>query len=112
MSNNTGHNTAGNLRPPWKPGKSGNPKGRPRGSVSLVSALKRELRRRPEHADEIARAMIEAAKGGDRAALGFVRVLLDRLDGAVCQEVQVSERADPKDFLLDLSGRASLNSER
>lgn len=30
-----------NLRPPWKPGESGNPKGRPR---RLISALVKELR--------------------------------------------------------------------
>ena len=32
-----------NLRPPWKPGESGNPKGRPEGTISLTSMIKKKL---------------------------------------------------------------------
>lgn len=49
---NTPENTRKGLNPPWRPGQSGNPKGRPRGSgkdFAATSALKAlEFRRAPD----------------------------------------------------------------
>ncbi|MBE2260694.1 MAG: hypothetical protein IAE88_17690 [Rhodobacteraceae bacterium] len=65
---------AENLRPGWKPGQSGNPKGRPPGSrirVTLVALAAME-----EGADAIARKIVEMAKQGDMSA---ARLVLERL---------------------------------
>ena len=63
-----------NLRPGWKPGQSGNPKGRPPGSrnrVTLVALVAME-----EGADAIAKKIVEMAKQGDMSA---ARLVLERL---------------------------------
>jgi len=64
-----------NLRP-FPKGVSGNPGGRPKGSVSLAATLKRLLR--APDAESIMAAVIDSAKSGDLAA---VKLLLDRIDG-------------------------------
>jgi hypothetical protein len=38
---NTGTPGNGNLRPPWKPGESGNPSGRPKNSIEAQTELRR-----------------------------------------------------------------------
>lgn len=58
----------------FKPGQSGNPKGRPRGSLNKTT--KAVLALMEGEAEEITRAAIGAAKGGDMTA---VRLILDRL---------------------------------
>lgn len=60
---------------PFQPGQSGNPSGRPKGSVSPTAALRRSLTRRDVEA--IALTVIRKAKAGDQACL---RILFDRLD--------------------------------
>jgi len=40
--------TKSNLRPAWKKGQSGNPDGRPVGSISVTSMVKRKLQEIPE----------------------------------------------------------------
>ena len=67
-------NKAENLRPGWKPGQSGNPKGRPRGSRNRVTLI--ALAAMEEGADAIARKVVEMAKGGDISA---ARLVLERL---------------------------------
>ena len=64
---------------PWKPGQSGNPSGRRKGSVSLTAALKRLLIAEPELVDRVARTIVDAAIAGDVAS---ARLLFDRLDGS------------------------------
>lgn len=68
-----------NLRP-FQPGESGNPGGRPKGSVSLVSALKRHLRENPDDVKAVVQSTIDAAKAGDHQARQLV---FDRIDGKV-----------------------------
>ena len=76
----------------FKPGQSGNPGGRAVGSVSLITAIKRYLRRHPEKADEIAEKLVSEALNGDKdwAGLGSIKVLLDRTDGAVTKKQEIN----------------------
>ncbi len=64
----------GNLRPGWKPGQSGNPKGRPPGSRNRVTLV--ALAAMEEGADAIAKKIVEMAKQGDMSA---ARLVLERL---------------------------------
>ncbi len=83
-----------NLRP-WKPGQSGNPAGRKRGSVSITSAIKRVLSE-PLPKDEkrrlvdlFAADLVEAARKGNGTA---IREILARIDGPIAT---VHEGGDP-----------------
>ena len=59
---------------PFQKGQSGNPAGRPRGIVNRATALAQDLL--SEHAEWIARKVIELAEEGDMAA---IRVCMERL---------------------------------
>lgn len=61
--------------------------GRPAGSVSLVSALKRELRENPEKLQAIVDATIQAAIEGDTSAR---KLVFDRIDGPMTEKVEVT----------------------
>jgi hypothetical protein len=65
---------AESLRPGWKPGQSGNPKGRPSGSRNRVTLV--ALAAMEEGADAIARKVVELAKEGDMSA---ARLVIERL---------------------------------
>lgn len=82
----------------WEPGQSGNPAGRPPGSLSWNDALRRALNRswrsgepvtageRRTQMDRVARAMVEqAAKGNVQAAAW----LADRTEGKATQHLTV-----------------------
>ena len=58
----------------FKPGQSGNPKGRPKGARNRLAVEVDELLR--ADASDIVRVAIEKAKAGDA---GFVRLILDRI---------------------------------
>ncbi len=63
------HYQVGRGKPPpwrkWKPGQSGNPAGRPPGSISAEKALIRELKNNREKLQEIVAALIKRAANGD-----------------------------------------------
>ena len=58
----------------WKPGQSGNPAGKPRGTRNKATEMVLQLME--GGAKEITMAVIEAARGGDLAA---ARLVIDRL---------------------------------
>ena len=64
----------GKLRPAWKPGQSGNPNGRPKGSLNATTRMVQALL--DGDAEEIVRKAIELAKAGDGPVL---RAVLERL---------------------------------
>ena len=74
------------LMPPWKPGESGNPKGRPIGIISPTEQLKAYLRRAPGEVVAIIEAWIKEGKAGNIQA---IKELLDRVDGKVVERHQV-----------------------
>ena len=77
----------------FKKGQSGNPKGRPKGSFSLVSMLKRELQKCPEGQDKrtyaklvIKRYLKEVIGEGDSSLL---RDIFNRIDGMPSQRQEI-----------------------
>lgn len=75
-------NRKDNLKP-FKPGQSGNPGGRPKGSCS-VAAIIRQLLTDEETATKLAKAILSQAARGNGAA---IKQVLDRTDGPVQQKV-------------------------
>jgi len=66
----------------WPKGTSGNPDGRPTGSISLVEQLKVYLRQHPEDVEAIVVALIKQGKLGNTVA---TKEMLDRIDGKVAE---------------------------
>lgn len=64
----------GNLRPPWKPGQSGNPRGRAEGSRNKATLAALELL--DGEAEALSRKAVELALEGDTTAL---RLCLERI---------------------------------
>ena len=74
----------------FKPGQSGNPKGKPAG-LGQVGKLRMAI---AEHIPEIVEQLIEAAKGGDIQAS---RLLLER----VCPPIKATEQAEQIDLPIE-----------
>jgi len=76
-----------NLAPMWKPGQSGNPGGRPRGS-SLTKRLRQALDANDGKLAEVVVKVLlrEAAKGKYQ----HLREILDRVEGKVVQKVELN----------------------
>ena len=68
---------------PFQPGESGNPNGRPPGSISLRERIKRHLREKPEDADAVIDALFSEAKGGSHQ---HINTLIENVDGKVPDE--------------------------
>ena len=90
MAENSKRSAKGPGRP-FQPGQSGNPGGRPKSEVSITAWLKRICADENE-AEALARAIINQAKEGNSAA---IKAVLDRVDGAVVQEVRAKVETDP-----------------
>ena len=74
----------------FKKGQSGNPNGRPKGSISLLSMIKRELEDNPKMARRIVLAYLADAEGDGVNR----RDLIDRTDGKPKQTVEMSNQKD------------------
>lgn len=77
----------------WKPGQSGNPAGRPKKEMTLVSLIKDELDKVPEdeksgktNVQLIAEALMRKATSGNAEA---IKIVLDRVEGKVKQVVGI-----------------------
>ena len=82
-------NTTG-LRPPWKPGESGNPGGRPKGTGSITSYLRRLLKEKKgdkEIAELLAQKAVQLAGKGE---FRFLKEILERTDGKVPDKHEVT----------------------
>jgi hypothetical protein len=89
-----------NLRPPWQAGQVTNPKGRGKGNVSIVSAIRRVLREKLPNetkrtqVDLFAEALIQNARRGNGTA---IKEIMARIDGAI---PNVHEGGDPEKPVL------------
>lgn len=117
--------TVGYRRPPkktqFKPGQSGNPKGRPKGTLDLKTALTDELKeritvrengksRRVNKQTALVKALIAKGMQGDTKAAGLVLNLNARLlENSVDQESEFIDREEEallKKFLPQLVKRS------
>jgi ribosomal protein L17 len=79
---------------PFKPGKSGNPKGRPRKGETLTNLLREKIetpktpRERLTRKEKIIEKLIALAEAGDLAALKY---LFDRLDGRPTESIELTD---------------------
>ena len=101
---NTGRS---NLKQAWKPGKSGNPKGRPP-SVKLIPELLREIAKEPGTSDGkqtkievVLRMVFKYAIAGKPWAVQFIA---DRMEGKVKENTEVMP-TDLKDLSEALKTR-------
>lgn len=87
---NTERNTKyPNLRAPWKPGESGNLSGRPK-KQSLMQEELAELANDPKFVKKFITATAKRALAKGVAGFLTTREILDRVDGPVKQELQLS----------------------
>jgi len=77
-------NTSG-LRPRWKPGQSGNPKGRPKG-MTLTGLLRKAFEDSPEKAQEFIAKTIAFAMEGQAP---YAKEVWERMDGKVREHIQL-----------------------
>jgi len=85
-----------NRRPgTFQPGQSGNPGGRPKGSVSLVQIMLKKLAEQcpdePEkvRAEKVVEAAVAKAEAGD---FQMFKEILERVDGKVTDKVEVTRK--------------------
>ena len=79
----------------FEKGKSGNPRGRPKGSLSMTALLRKELQKsftmssgeKIKKADAVIQAMIAGAAKGD---VGLIKLVVERMDGAVKQGLELT----------------------
>jgi hypothetical protein len=71
----------------FQPGQSGNPAGRPKGSISLTTILKQKLAE-GDTAKDVIQWTLEQAKIGNAAAL---KILWDRIDGPIVNKVELDD---------------------
>jgi len=77
----------------WERGESGNPHGRPRGTVGLITRVKEVLRRENEQgvslADELAEILVKESMKNPTKMWGFLSAFIDRDEGPVTQNVNL-----------------------
>jgi len=92
-----------NIKPHrWKPGQSGNPSGKPKGTLSLTNRLRKLLNEEDGRlADRLVQELISHATKGERQAIEAIRVVLDRVDGPVKQHLQHEGEMIQKRIIID-----------
>lgn len=86
----------------FKKGESGNPNGRPKGSLSIVSMIKEKLQETPEGQKEtyaqllVKKYMHKALVEGDDK---IIRDLVDRIDGKAVQKL-IGDAMEPLAFVI------------
>ena len=92
-----------NLKP-WPPGKSANPKGRPRGSINITNAIKRVLasalpnEEKRRQVDLFAEALVQNARKGNGTA---IKEIMARVDGPVPTVHEGGDPAKPVKIIVE-----------
>ncbi len=76
----------------WKPGQSGNPKGRPASCIitkGLVEAIEKDD---GKVAKQLRKVIIDKAKAGNK---DFMNILLDRTEGKVKERIDITTNDQP-----------------
>ena len=76
----------------WKPGQSGNPKGRPPKGYSITEWFKDMLASDPQIKDELGSAILQKAKSGDATAM---KLVWSYMDGMPQQKMDVTSDGKP-----------------
>jgi hypothetical protein len=93
-----------NLRQPWRPGQSGNPKGRPSHRRLFEEALARAV---TEKADAIVAALVNRALEGDARMMA---ALLDRLVPRINRH-ELDAASAPTKLVISWAGEPTLRNE-
>ena len=87
----------------FKAGISGNKSGRPKGSLSMVALIRKELQaNNAKKAKAIVRALLKEAEAGN---ISHIKELLDRIDGKVADKVEA-------EFGVVIKGYIELDTDR
>ena len=92
-----------NLRPPWKPGESGNPSGRPK--KKPITEMFERIFSDPELVTQFESAVVRSITKGGMAGVMYMKDAADRLEGKVTQPLDV-------DLNFSLAARMAKARER
>jgi len=95
----------------FKPGQSGNPKGKPKGARHFSTLIKEAIQKVADGEDEpadrlIVKQLVDKAKQGDLQAIDRV---LDRVDGKAEQTINLDAEVTTNDGLTQEEKQALLN---
>lgn len=77
-----------NLRPPFKPGQSGNPKGRPK--KLPVTEIYQKILNKSASKKEIEEIVWKMLRGGRMSAMLQLKEMAERVEGKVSQHMELS----------------------
>ena len=94
-----------NLVAPWKPGQSGNPNGRPKGSNNKLTLLREAVLANAEHIvlenwEDLVQTTVALAKAGDSTAL---KILWDRVIPAK-RAIEEKSKEDKLNITINVNG--------
>lgn len=96
-----------NLKP-FKPGQSGNPKGRPKGQGITDRILRRLNEDDGKLAEDIAEVIIKKAKAGD---FNFCKTVLERIDGKIPDRIAGADGGSLKIIIQGIDDDGSTDQD-
>jgi len=87
----------------WRPGQSGNPKGKPKGTVSILTHIKAYLAEHPEKIDELVQYYLNNKKLRD--------LLIKMIDGSPRQQVEANLRTTVVNIDEDVARKYNIISD-